>query len=324
MLLTYVYFVVGLAMVIKGADLLVDGASSIARRLKISEFVIGLTVVSFGTSLPELIIALISSSEGSPDLIIGNVVGSNITNILLVLGVAAMIRSLPATNNTVWREIPITVVASIVAIALLNDMYMGGEGSTELSRLDGGVLLFFFSLFLLYAAQIVRSQANDDTHWVGSSEDHNSLRSVVEMVLGIVALYFGGQLAVVKGAVPIAESWGMSEALIGLTVIAIGTSLPELATSAVAAYKNNVDIAVGNVVGSNIFNIFIVLGISSAVRPISFNPSLNIDLWIMLATTLLLFMFMFIGHPKRTIQRHEGVFFVSLFTAYMAFVVHRG
>lgn len=320
----YIYFVVGLVMVIKGADLLVNGASTIARGLKISEFIIGLTVVSFGTSLPELIIALISGEQGSPDLIVGNIIGSNIANVLLVLGVAATIRSLPATNSTVWREIPFTVIASIIMIALLNNLILDRGGDTQLSRLDGGILLAFFCLFMLYAAQIIRKQSQQDTDWVEAPEKHSKSRSIAEIAIGMIGLFIGGQFAVVLGAVPIAESWGMSEALIGLTVIAIGTSLPELATSAVAAYKNNVDIAVGNVVGSNIFNIFIVLGIASVVRPVPFNTGMNTDLAIMLACTILLFIFMFVGHPRRTIQRFEGGIFLTLYAAYMGFVIYRG
>ncbi len=311
-------------MVIKGADLLVNGASTIARGLNISEFLIGLTVVSFGTSLPELIIALISGQEGSPDLIVGNVAGSNIANVLLVLGTAAAIRRLPATNSTVSREMPFTVIASIIAIILFNNLIVGRGGQPELTRIDGGILLGFFSLFMLYAAQIIRRQTKEETNWVDSPKEHSKARSMIEIVAGIVALYAGGQLAITYGAKPIAESLGMSEKLIALTVVAIGTSLPELATSAVAAYKNNVDIAVGNVVGSNIFNIFIVLGISSVVRPVPFNTDMNIDLGIMLASTVLLFIFMFIGHPKRAIQRREGVLFLGLYVGYIVFVIQRG
>jgi cation:H+ antiporter len=311
-------------MVIKGAELLVNGASTIARGLNISGFVIGLTVVSFGTSLPELIIALISGQEGSPDLIVGNVAGSNIANVLLVLGTAAAIRRLPATNSTVSREIPFTVIASIIAIILFNNLIVGRGGQPELTRIDGGILLGFFSLFMLYAAQIIRRQTKEETNWVDLPKEHSKARSMIEIVAGIVALYAGGQLAITYGAKPIAESLGMSEKLIALTVVAIGTSLPELATSAVAAYKNNVDIAVGNVVGSNIFNIFIVLGISSVVRPVPFNTDMNIDLGIMLASTVLLFIFMFIGHPKRTIQRREGVLFLGMYVGYIVFVIQRG
>jgi cation:H+ antiporter len=317
------YLVIGLVFVIKGADFLVNGASTIARSFRISEFVIGLTIVSFGTSLPELIIALVSGENGKPDMIVGNVVGSNIANILLVLGVAAIIRALPATNNTVWREIPFTLVASIVAVLLLNNIGIGSGEALALDKRDGIILLILFLVFMGYAANIIRQQNKTDLGWLEIPEGHSKLRSCLEIVAGIVGLYFGGEMSVMKGAVPIAEAWGLSDAMIGLTIIAIGTSLPELATSAVAAYKNNVDIAVGNVVGSNIFNIFIVLGISSVVKPIPFDTVLNTDLYIMLCATILLFVFMFIGHPKRTIKRHEGVIFVCLYGAYLTYIIQR-
>ena len=323
MLLSFIYLALGLTLVIKGADFLVDGASTIARGLRISEFVIGLTIVSFGTSLPELIIALISGDNGKPDMIVGNVVGSNVANILLVLGVAASIRQLPATNDTVWKEIPFTLVASFVVVLLLNNIFIGSDGPLALDRRDGCILLFFFLVFMGYAAHIIR-QDNKITPEEGlTPEKQSKFRSIVGIVAGILGLYFGGNIAVMKGAVPVAEALGMSDAMIGLTIIAIGTSLPELATSAVAAYKNNVDIAVGNVVGSNIFNIFIVLGITSLVKPIPYDAALNIDLAIMVCVTVLLFVFLFIGHPKRTIQRHEGFAFVSLYGAYMVSIIVR-
>ena len=323
MTIAFFYLIVGLALLIKGADLLVNGASTIARGLRISEFVIGLTVVSFGTSLPELMISLISGENGKPGFIVGNVIGSNIANILLVLGAAAIIRQLPATNNTVWKEIPFTLVASIVAVLLLNNVFIGSESFIGLDRRDGGILLFFFLLFMAYAAHIIRQQSKADQDWVELPEKHSKLRSGTEIIVGMAGLYFGGNLAVMQGAVPIAAAWGMSDAMIGLTVIAIGTSLPELATSVIAAYKNNVDIAVGNVVGSNIFNIFIVWGITSVVNPIPFDSILNIDLGIMLCTTILLFFFMFVGHPKRTINRYEGMLFLTLYGLYMVYVVIR-
>ena len=322
--LSYIYLIVGLILVIKGADFLVDGASAIARNFRISEFIIGLTVVSFGTSLPELIIALNAGYNGNPDIVTSNVIGSNIANVLLVLGAAAVIRTLPATNKTVWREIPFTVIASVIMILLLKNLVLDRGGIPQLSRVDGGILLGFFCLFMLYAAQIIRQQTQEETDGGDSPEKNSILRSGLGIAGGLIFLFIGGELAVRLGAVPIAKSLGMSEALIGLTVIAIGTSLPELVTSCVAAYKNNVDIAVGNVVGSNIFNIFIVLGISSVVRPIPYNSVLNVDLGIMLSCTLLLFVLMFVGHPKRSIQRHEGVVFLILYAVYMVFIVRRG
>ena len=322
--LMYVYLVIGLLLVIKGADFLVIGASTIARRFSVSEFVIGLTVVSFGTSLPELIIALISGAQGKTDFIIGNVVGSNIANVFLVLGIAAMIRALPATNTTVWREIPITLVASFVVVCMANDWFMGDPETLAMDRTDGIILLVCMVGFMAYVANVVRGQNADAEKWVEGPDDQPLGRSVLEIIGGILGLYFGGEMAVNMGAVPIAETWGMSDAFIGLTVIAIGTSLPELATSAVAAYKKNVDIAVGNVVGSNIFNIFFVLGINATVRDIPFRGELNIDLAVMTATTMALFICMFIGTPKRTINRFEGALFFISYCAYTWFVIRRG
>lgn len=320
-MLDYIYLVAGLALLIKGADWLVAGASSIARSLRISEFVIGLTVVSFGTSLPELIIGIVAGMEGNPDLLLGNVIGSNIANVLLVLGVASMIHPLAATRGTVWREIPFTFLASVLLIAMLNGAYFH-EGSTfGLGRGHGIVLLGFFCGFMYYIAQVIKK--DKDREWVGTHESHNASRSTAEVIGGMVGLGVGGYLAV-GAAVGIAEAWGVSDSFIGLTVVAIGTSLPELATSAVAAYRRNADIAVGNVVGSNIFNIFVVCGISSLLFPIPFNTVNNVDLAVMMAATLLLFVFMFIGRPVRTIQRREGAFFLSFYVAYIGYVIYRG
>ena len=317
----YLFLGVGLLLLIKGAGYLVAGSSSVARGLHVSDFIIGLTVVSFGTSLPELVIALFAGANDSPDLIIGNVVGSNIANILLVLGVAAMIHPLSAKSSIVWREIPFTLLASVVLFAMLNDRFFDHASVSILGRTDALVLLAFFAAFLYYVAQVIKGEK--DREWVGHPEGHSVRRSIAEIVGGMVGLTIGGRIAVI-GAVNIAESWGMSEAFIGLSVIAIGTSLPELATSSVAAYRRNVDIAVGNVVGSNIFNIFIVLGISGVVKPIPFNPVNNIDMMVMFSATVLLFVFMFIGHPSRTIQRREGGVLVFLYAAYMAFLIYRG
>jgi len=322
--MTYLYLVIGLILVIKGADFMVEGASSIARKFRISDFVIGLTVVSFGTSLPELIIGLFAGQKDASDMIIGNVVGSNIANILLVLGVAAAINPLPATNRTVWREIPFTLIASLIFWVLVNDHVMSGSNDSALGRNDGLVLLVCFCGFIMYAFSIIRKQQKLETEWGGEVVDHKPLRSTVEIMAGMAGLYFGGVLAVEMGAIPIAKAWGMSQGMIGLTVIAIGTSLPELATSVVASLKKNTDIAVGNVVGSNIFNIFIVLGVTSTVSPIAFDEKFNTDIIIMLVATFILFFTMFIGSPKRTIQRGEAILFLVMYFAYMGFVVNRG
>ncbi len=317
----YLFLALGLTLLIKGADFLVRGASSVARSLKISEFVIGLTVVSFGTSLPELVISLMAGNEGVSDLAIGNVVGSNIANILLVLGVASIIYPMTATQGTVWREIPFTLVASLVLWVMLNDAFLDSSTESGLGHVDGIVLLGFFAVFIYYVAQIIKSDQNKE--WVGPQAGDSLTRSIVEIVGGLIALVWGGSMAV-DSAVVIARSWGMSDIFIGLTIIAIGTSLPELATSAMAAYRRNVDIAVGNIVGSNIFNIFIVLGISSLVHDIPFHAGNNIDMAVMVFATVLLFVFMFVGHPRKTIQRGEGAVFLAIYVLYTAYLVYRG
>ena len=320
-MLSYFLIVVGLFLLIKGADWLVRGASSIARRLRVSDFVIGLTVVSFGTSLPELVIGIAAGLQGNPDLTIGNVIGSNIANVLLILGTAAVIYPLKASRGTIWRELPFTLIACLVLAALLNDEVLDGLPVSSLGRVDGLVLLAFFSIFLYYVAQIIRQSA--DHEFLGVQASDPPLRSTIEVVGGLVAVSVGGRMTVVS-AVNIAETWGMSEVFIGLTVIAIGTSLPELATSAVAAFKRNPDIAVGNVVGSNIFNIFIVLGISAFVTPLPFDPLNNTDVGVMILATLLLFFFMFVGKEARTIQRWEGAVFLVGYAGYLAYLINRG
>lgn len=316
----YVLLVVGLTLLLKGADWLVRGASSIARAMNVSIFVIGLTVVSFGTSLPELVIGIVAGGSGKSDLFIGNIIGSNIANILLILGVSAMICPLPAKKGTVWKEIPFTLGAAFVFFVMLNDHLFDG-GEDILGHVDGIVLLIFFGAFLYYVAQLVKEDT--DQEWVGEQANDPKLRATVEIVVGIAGLVIGGRLAV-DNAVSIAESWGMTEAFIGLTVIAIGTSLPELATSGMAAYRKNVDIAVGNVVGSNIFNILIVAGLSSVFNAMPYNTDNNVDLLIMVIATLILFGFMFTGKPKNSLQRREGAVMVLLYFTYMGYLIWAG
>lgn len=320
-MLNYVFLVAGLILLIKGADWLVRGAVTVARTLHVSEFIIGLTVVSFATSLPELVIALTATAEDKPDLIIGNVIGSNIANILLVLGIAAVIYPLAATRRTISREIPFVLLSSFLLFALLNDQALDGLSHSVLGRTDGFALMALFCVFVFYIVQVIRSDTDRD--WVGEQRHGSTRRSTIEIAAGFASLAIGGHLTV-RGAVQIASDAGLSEAFIGLTVVAIGTSLPELVTSAVAAYRRNADIAVGNVVGSNIFNIFIVLGISCLIKPIEFNPVNNIDVIVMLIATLLLYGATLIGRPANTVNRKEGAFFVLAYFAYMVFLIRRG
>ena len=265
-MLTYFLLIIGFIIIIKGADLLVDGASSIAKKLNVSDLVIGLTVVAFGTSAPELFVNVFASIQGNSEIAIGNILGSNIANILLILGVAAIIFPLSVQSTTVWKEIPFSLLAALILGVLVNDHLIDHKENSELTRGDGLVLIGFFIIFMYYIFSIAKKSENTT---IGDLKQLSNFRSVSYILLGLTGLVLGGTW-IVNGAIEIAGKFGVSEYLIGLTVVAVGTSLPELATSAVAAYKKNTDIAIGNVVGSNIFNIFWVLGISAVIKPLPF------------------------------------------------------
>jgi cation:H+ antiporter len=315
-MLTYILFVIGFIILIKGADLLVDGASSIAYKFKISPLVIGLTIVAFGTSAPELVVNIFASSSGNSEIAIANVLGSNIANILLILGVSAFIYPLVSKRSTVWREIPLCLLAIVVVAFLANDTLIDKVTPSVLSRIDGFILLSFFIIFLYYTFGIakVSGEKNDL-----NIKKYSLGKSSLFILLGLVGLVFGGEW-IVNGAVKIAEHFGLSQSLIGLTIVAIGTSLPELATSAIAAYKKQTDIAIGNVVGSNIFNMFWILGLSSVIRPLPFNPVANIDIFMTIGATLILFSLMFIGR-KHVIEKWQGAFMVFLYLVYIGFLI---
>lgn len=318
-MLVYILFIIGFVLLIKGADLLVDGASSFAKKLKIPTIVIGLTIVAFGTSMPELIVNIFASAKGQVDLAFGNVIGSNISNILLILGLSAIIYPLVVKRNTTFKEIPLTVLAVVAVGVLANDFLIDKIPQSILSRGDGMILLLFFVIFLCYIFTISKSS---DVKSDLAVQKHKYWQDALLVVAGIIGLFLGGQW-IVNGASAMARAFGMSEALIGLTIVAVGTSLPELATSAVAAYKKQSDIAVGNIVGSNIFNIFWILGVSAIIRPLPFSPALNFDMLIMLAATILLFVSMFIGQ-RHKIERWQGVAFVLLYVLYIVALVQRG
>ena len=305
--------VIGLGILIKGADWLVGGAGSIAKRFGVSALVIGLTIVAFGTSAPELIVNLLAAVQGSTQLAIGNVVGSNIANILLILGISAIIYPLSVRSSTVWKEIPLALLAAVVLAALANDLLIDGATTSIISRIDGFVLLAFFAVFMYYTFGIAKQ--NNDEPEEGDVKQLSTLRAIGMTVLGIGALVLGGKL-LVDNAITLASAWGMSEAVIGLTVVAIGTSLPELATSAVAAFKKQADIAIGNVVGSNIFNIFWILGISSLITPLPLVAANNFDMLVMIGASLLLFAALFLGR-RHLLERWQGVAFVALYVIYL-------
>ena len=319
-MLTYLLFLLGFLLLIKGADLLVDGASAIARRFNVSDLVIGLTVVAFGTSTPELFVNIVASARGNTEIAIGNVLGSNICNIFLILGISAIIYPLSVSKGSVWKEIPFSLLAAIVLGLMANDRVIDGGGSSLLTRIDGLVLLAFFTIFLYYSFSIAKAIEGMDEHV--PVKTLGLAKSSLLVIVGLIGLTLGGKW-IVDGAVAITKNLGMSESLVGLTVVAVGTSLPELATSAVAAYRKNVEIAVGNVVGSNIFNIFFVLGISSTIKPLSFQTKSNWDVAVVIAASLLLFLAMFTG-KKHSLDRWEGIVFLFLYGGYIVFLIING
>jgi len=318
--MTYILLIAGFVFLIKGASFLVDGASSVAKKFNISNLVIGLTIVAFGTSAPELFVNLFASFNGVSDIAIGNIVGSNIANVLLILGVAALIYPLKAGRGTVWKEIPLCALASVLLLVMANDNIIDGSGFNTLTRIDGIVFITFFIFFLYYTFGIAKSSEVETSE--SRSKIYSGWASFGLIFLGLIGLVVGGQW-IIDSASEIALSFGLSDALIGLTIIAIGTSLPELATSAVAAYKKNTDIAVGNVVGSCIFNVFWILGMSAIINPINFAPELNFDLLVSAGVGMLLFVVMFVG-KRHTLERWQGVVFVLLYIVYIAAIVIRG
>jgi len=260
-----------------------------------------------------------ASIKGNAEIALGNILGSNIANIFLILGISGIIFPLAVTKGTVWKEIPLSLLAAILFGILANDRLIDGGNISALTRIDGLVLISFFIIFLFYSAGIAGDVA-------GISEQiptkrYSMLRILVTMIVGLFGLIAGSRW-VVSGAAGLAEKLGVSQSLIGLTIVAVGTSLPELATSAVAAYKKNPDIAVGNVVGSNIFNIFFILGVSSIIRPIPFEAGSNIDVGVAIIASLLLFLCMFTG-KKRMLDRWEGCIFLVLYASYICFLIVR-
>ena len=313
-MLTIILFITGFLFLIKGADLLVDGSASIAKKLKIPSIVIGLTIVAFGTSTPELIVNIFASAQGNSEIAIGNILGSNIANILLILGISAMIYPITAQRNTILKEIPLNLLAIIILGFMANDMLIDGGTFSAITRIDGFVLLSFFVIFLYYTFGIIKS--DETTEEKDTIEVFSYFKAILFIFFGLIGLVVGGKW-IVDGAVKVAEFFNVSQSLIGLTVIAVGTSLPELATSAIAAFKKQSDIAIGNVVGSNIFNIFWIIGISALIRPLPFNIKSNGDIAMTVFASLVLFFVMFIG-KKRVIERWQGVF---MFTAYIGYTV---
>ncbi len=315
--MVYLLFVLGFVFLIKGADVLVNGASAIGRRFRISEMVIGLTIVSFGTSLPELLVTTMASINGQAELGLGNILGSNIANVLIILGIAALIRPLPIPRDTYFIEIPFSILAALL-LGFLANANIFYTGQNAIGRGEGGIMLYFFFLFMVYIVVVARKKKTEDEAPVVGQP---LIKSVLLIIVGVIALYFGGGW-VVDGATHIALLFGISESVIGLTIVAVGTSLPELVTSAVAAYKNNTDMAVGNAIGSNIFNILWILGFTSILTPIPFNDHSNQDILMVLISTSALIMAVLIGKKPR-ISRWEGAIFMVIYCVYLYSLIQR-
>lgn len=316
MILAIIFLIVGIVLTIYGANWLVDGASSLAKKLQVSNLVIGLTVVSFGTSMPEFVVSLISGIDGRTDIAVGNVIGSNIFNILLILGLTATVYPIAVQRTTIWKEIPFTLLAAVVLLVMANDIIIDGSSTGLISRIDGMVMVSFLIIFLYYSFETSKHTQSSESLVVRM---YPIWKSVLLITVGIIGLVGGGKL-MVDGAVSIAESLGISEAIIGITIVSVGTSVPELATSLVAASKKNSDIAIGNVVGSNIFNIFFILGVSATISPLPFNADLNIDLLVCTFASVILFAFMFVGN-KGKINRIEGIVMFLLYVLYIVYQI---
>ena len=317
----YLLFVVGFILLIKGADWLVAGSATIAKKNNVSNLVVGLTIVSMGTSMPELIVNVLASSKDASQIAIGNILGSNIANILLILGVAAFIYPIKIKESTVFSEIPYSIIA-LLLVAFVANSNLFGSHNNSINQIDGIILMAFFGLFVAY---IIRLAKNGSADMIDDIPDEKITtgKSFLMVLLGMIGLFFGGQW-VVNGAIAAAEHFGLSEAFIGLTVVAIGTSLPELVTSAVAAYRKNTDIAMANIIGSNIFNLLWVLGISAIIKPMSFDSSLNADILILLGASCLILFSLVTGKVKNQIGKPTGTLFLLLYLTYVVFLIYRG
>jgi len=316
-MLNALLLIIGFVLLIFGADKLVDGASALARKYNIPNIVIGLTIVAFGTSAPELVVNVFAAVSGNTEMMLGNVLGSNIFNVLGILGISAVIAPLAVKKNTTWIEIPLAFLAALVVLVIANDVFLDKNALNITTRSEGVMLLFFFVIFLVYNLQVAKSgRAADDIE----TRELPMLKSVLFIVFGLAGLIVGGRL-IVTSAVEFAQLMGISERIIALTIVAIGTSLPELATSVVAVRKGNTDIAIGNVVGSNIFNIFFIFGVSTVIAPSIISPGSQIDILVNILASLILFIFIFTGKGRR-LERWEGVLFILMYVAYLVFLIY--
>jgi cation:H+ antiporter len=316
--MNYVLLLFGFGLLIKGADFFVTGSSNIARILRVPPILIGLTIVSFGTSSPEATVSILAAMEGSSGVSLGNVIGSNIFNITLVVGLTAIINPLKVESETIRKEIPFALLASIVLLVLVSDVALQALSTNLLTRSDGLIFLLFFAVFLYYIFEVARA-SREKTMLEPKITNKSWLKNSFITVLGLGAIIFGGDL-VVKNSTQIAFTYGMSETLVGLTIVAIGTSLPELVTSITAALKKQSEIALGNIVGSNIFNLLFVLGASSTIAPLIVSEKIFIDVILMVLLTIVLLIF---SRTSFTVGKFEGYFLALTYMVYLSFIILR-
>ena len=315
MILSVLLVALGFVGLIYGANWLVDGASSLAKKNNISDLVIGLTIVAFGTSTPELVVNSVASADGFSEIVLGNIIGSNNFNLFIILGIASLVYPIAIQNSTAKGEIPISLLVAVVVLALANDFFL--SSNTYISRLDGLFLLVLFGGFLFYVFRQLKNQKPEEIE----VQSMTNTKIFLLIGAGFLGLIIGGKL-VVDNAVTIATDLGISQKIIALTIIAAGTSLPELVTSVVAAMKRNSDIAIGNVIGSNIFNLLLVLPVSALIQPIRYNTNFNQDLWILSGGTLFIILAVITG-SKKSINRFQGAILLVSYLAYTVYLVSK-
>ena len=317
--MNYLVLIIGFALLIKGADLFVDGSSKIASLLKVPSILIGLTIVAFGTSSPEATVSIMAAINGNVEVTLGNVIGSNIFNITLVIGLTAFLTPLKVESETIRKEIPFTLLASIALLILLSDTSLQFTNDNLITPGDGLIFLLFFLIFMYYIFEVARSSRDN-----GASTDYRAdrvtwIKYIFYTLLGLSAIIYGGNL-VVKSSTKIAYSLGMSETLVGLTIVAIGTSLPELITSITAAIKRQSEIALGNIIGSNIFNILFVLGISSVISPLKVDNKIFFDIILMIFLTLVLLV---VSRTHFKVAKFEGIILALAYLLYLVYIISR-
>lgn len=321
MIFTILILLLGFVLLVKGADFFVSGAAAIAQHFHIPEILIGLTIVAFGTSAPEASVSITASLTGDTEISLANIIGSNIFNFLLILGAASIITPIAAQKSVVAKDLPFAILAPVVLLVLAADQFLNQAAVNQLTRGDGLILLCFFLIFMVYVIQ-TGLKARNDFKDAPSGEQKPTLKTgqaVLLLALGLVGIVLGGTM-VVNSAEKIALAWGMSQKLVGLTIVAVGTSLPELVTSVVASIKGQNDIALGNLVGSNIFNIFFIGGMSATLAPMPANSFVLVDTFILFGASLLCLLF---AKTRHQVGRQEGILLLLCYAAYLAYIIIR-